>query len=78
MRGRGAPGTHRSQSLQLQTLAVDGVRNHGAAVRALEIIDLADGVQPGLRRIGSQPRWIANVVDDLQLGQCGGDRVDPK
>ena len=78
MRRRGAGRTHRTDALELQTVIVNGVGDDGAAVRALVVVDLADGIQPGLCRIHGQPGRIANIIDDLQLRQRGGRRIEAK
>ena len=78
IRRRRAAGTHRTDSLDLQAIIVNGVRDDGAAVHALVVVDFADGIEPRLRRIHGQPGRVANVIDDLQLGQCRGRRVEPE
>ena len=76
--GTAARRAHGAQSLELQGLAVDGVRDDGAIACSLIVVDFADRIQAGLRRVGDQPGWISNVVEHLQLRQGAARFVQAK
>src|ERR1700722_14457457 len=71
-----APPAHGTQSVELQSLAVNGVRDDGAIASSLIVVDFADRIQAGLCRVGDQPGWISNVVEHLELRQ-GAARFVP-
>ena len=64
--GRGAGRTHRTQSFDLEILAVDRVGHDRAAARSLVIVDLADRIQMRTGGVDGEPGRIANIVEYLQ------------
>jgi hypothetical protein len=70
-----ADGAH---ARELEARGVDRIGHHRARVRALEVLDLADRIQPVLCGIERDPRGIAHIVHDLKLHESAAPALDAK